>query len=151
MTNPGAVWVVIDDSTIVRAFDELAADGLPEFHPFPPADPATPSATAMSMAGSSVVRTHGINVIIDEQVPTAALGRIRASGAQRPDIDAFEASARKHLAIEPNANPNATIQEAVDSWAPDIVVTHAPDRYQASTLSPAPWVKAAIAATRYHQ
>jgi hypothetical protein len=152
------LWVVVAPCVVVQAFDELVKDGIPEVHPFPPADRTTPAATVLSIAGSDRVRTAGIKVVVDERVLDVALDALRqASPLARPsDLRAFEDSVRDRLrsAIEtPDPVSPRTLDAVVAEWGPDIVIAVDPAtrrRYadDVAVMAPGQWVKHVIAISR---
>ena len=128
MTNAiPEVLVLFSECVVLRAFDELVRDGTPELDPFPPADPGTPAAAALSTGASHRVDDAGFRMVLDERTLTQALTQLR-SGAAAPrlaDVAAFELCLRRRLGptIEPAPDDRpATFSDVVQYWDPDFII-----------------------------
>lgn len=152
------IWVLVGPCILTQAFSELIVDGVPEIHPFPPADPTMPAATVLSIAGSSRVRKAGIRMVLDERVLQEALATLRQlSVTPRPsDVRDFDNSIRQRLgsALEP-ADPLAgvSLDDVIRDWAPNVIVASdqvTRRRYAADfpVVRPGQWVGRAMTLSR---
>ena len=150
--------VLVSGCVILRAFDELVRGGTPDLDPFPPADPATPAASALSTGASHRVDNAGFRMVLDERTLTQALTKLR-SGAAAPrlaDVAAFELSLRRRLGptIEPAPDDrSATFGGVVQYWDPDFIIAvdaRVVARFEddRAVFRPLAWVRNCIAVIR---
>ena len=121
--------VLVSGCVILRAFDELVRGGTPDLDPFPPADPATPAASALSTGASHRVDNAGFRMVLDERTLTQALKQLQ-SGVAAPRF-----------------------ADIVQYWEPDFVIASdarvvARFEDERCVFRPSAWVRNCIAVIR---